>query len=73
MQVLYPFGHGLSYTQFTYSGLRLSADSMRDTENLTVSVDVQNTGNLFGKEVVQLYVAPQTTGVLRPDKELKGF
>ena len=38
-----------------------------------VSVDVQNTGNLFGKEVVQLYVAPQTTGVLRPDKELKGF
>ena len=73
IKVRYPFGHGLSYTDFTYGNMHCSVDSMYDTDTMTVSVDVQNTGSCFGKEVVQLYVASRTTGVIRPEKELKGF
>jgi len=73
MDVLFPFGHGLSYTTFAYSNLRLSADSIQDTDALTVQVDVTNTGSLAGKEVVQLYVGDVESSVFRPVRELKGF
>lgn len=52
MPVAYPFGHGLSYTTFEYSNLRLSQQQIKDTDELTVWVDVKNTGSLPGKEVV---------------------
>ena len=73
MPVLFPFGYGLSYTEFHYSNLRLSAHEIRDTEPLTVSVDVTNVGKVPGKEVVQLYVADRESTVIRPVRELKGF
>ena len=72
LPVLFPFGHGLSYTTFAYSNLRLSADRF-DGGELTVSVDVTNTGSAAGKEAVQFYVRPMTNGKLRPVRELKGF
>lgn len=107
MQTLFPFGHGLSYTEFAYSNLRLecggnaaaqsssakgqrndqcvngdaaggeqSADGtirIKDTDRLTVSIDITNTGSREGKEVVQLYIADEESSVIRPMKELKGF
>ena len=73
MDVLFPFGYGLSYTSFEYSNLALSADSIMDTENLTATVQVKNTGSVAGKEVVQLYVADEESSVFRPVRELKGF
>ena len=73
MEVLFPFGHGLSYTEFAYSNLRLNAHSMRETDTLEVLVDVTNTGKLAGKEVVQLYVEDKESTMPRPVKELKGF
>ncbi len=73
MEVLFPFGHGLSYTDFEYSNLKLSSDKIKDTEEVTVSVDITNTGALAGKEVVQLYVADEESTVIRPEKELRDF
>jgi len=73
MQVRWPFGHGLSYTEFAYGPAQLSADTLGDGERITVSVDVTNTGTRAGKEAVQLYVADRTGTPGRPDKELKGF
>lgn len=73
MDVLFPFGYGLSYTDFAYSNLKLDKKAMKDTEVLTVSVDVTNTGSMAGKEVVQLYVADEESTVIRPVKELRGF
>lgn len=73
MNVLFPFGHGLSYTSFEYSGLKTDKKTMKDTEVLTVSVDITNTGERNGKEIVQLYVADEESTVIRPLKELKGF
>jgi len=75
MDVLFPFGHGLSYTTFGYSNLVLSASSIKDTDTLTVTVDVTNTGSVPGKEIVQLYVgaAYKDSWVIRAEKELKGF
>ena len=73
MPVLFPFGHGLSYTSFTYSNLRLSREKMTDGGSLSVSVDVTNTGDRAGKETVQLYVSDHTGIVQRPLRELKGF
>lgn len=73
MNVLFPFGHGLSYTSFEYSGLKTDKKTMKDTEVLTVSVDITNTGDRSGKEIVQLYVADEESTVIRPLKELKGF
>lgn len=63
--VLYPFGYGLSYTQFRYSDLKIDGD--------TVSFSVENTGKMSGAEVAQLYIAPKTNGTFRPAQELKGF
>lgn len=73
MDVLFPFGHGLSYTTFSYENLCLSEQEIRDTDTLTVRVDVKNTGSREGKEVVQLYVTPAQCDEIRPSKELKGF
>ena len=73
MAVRYPFGHGLSYTTFSYSDLTLSADQIWDTDTLRVSLKVKNTGNMAGKEIVQLYVADHTGCIFRPAKELKNF
>lgn len=71
--VLFPFGFGLSYTQFKYSNLKLSSKNIKDTDTLTVTVDVKNVGKTTGKEIVQLYVSDKTNAALRPEKELKGF
>ena len=73
MPVRYPFGYGLSYTEFSYSNLQLDKSSMKDTDTLTVSVDITNTGKRAGKEIVQLYVADRTGSADRPVRELKNF
>ena len=70
---LYPFGYGLSYTKFDYSNLKLSSDQMDADGSIQVSVDVTNSGDYDGKEVVQLYVRDLVGSVTRPVKELKGF
>ncbi|MFZ0934499.1 MAG: glycoside hydrolase family 3 C-terminal domain-containing protein [Bryobacteraceae bacterium] len=70
---LYPFGYGLSYTKFRYSKLRTSAPQLHAEGEITVSVDVTNTGKRKGDEVVQLYVQHLNSNVERPNKELKGF
>ena len=70
---LYPFGHGLSYTTFTYSNLRTSAETMATNDTMSVRVDVTNSGNRMGDEVVQLYVQHIGSAVERPVKELKGY
>ena len=70
---LYPFGFGLSYTSFTYSNLKISNSSPKRGETITVSVDLTNTGNYHGKEVVQLYINDVVASIARPVKELKGF
>lgn len=73
MPVRYPFGYGLSYTTFEYSDLQLSADKIKDTDTLKVTLKVKNTGDRAGKEIVQLYVADKTGAACRPVKELKNF
>lgn len=70
---LYPFGYGLSYTTFTYANLAVSSKQMAAGGSITVSVEVSNTGNYDGKEVVQLYIRDLVGSVTRPVKELKGF
>ena len=73
MEVLFPFGHGLSYTVFEYTDLWLSSGEITDEETLTATVTVRNTGNRTGKTVVQLYVSDVESTPLRPVRELKGF
>jgi beta-glucosidase len=70
---LFPFGFGLSYTSFAYHNPHLSADAIAPDERLTISVDVTNTGQRPGQEVVQLYVQDVVSSLARPPKELKGF
>lgn len=70
---LYPFGYGLSYTTFTYGDLKLNANSLTPSGELTASVTVTNTGKYDGAEVVQLYIRDLVGSVTRPVKELKGF
>jgi beta-glucosidase len=70
---LFPFGYGLSYTTFSYSNLKVSDGKMTSTGKIIASVDVTNTGNYDGKEVVQLYIRDIVGSVTRPVKELKGF
>ncbi|HEY4618525.1 MAG TPA: glycoside hydrolase family 3 C-terminal domain-containing protein, partial [Flavobacterium sp.] len=69
----FPFGYGLSYTNFTYSDLKLSKNKMKNTETIAVSVNITNTGKYAGDEVVQLYLRDKVGSVVRPVKELKGF
>jgi beta-glucosidase len=70
---LFPFGFGLSYTNFSYSSVSLSRNTMRPTETITASATVTNSGNREGKEVVQLYIRDVVGSSTRPVKELKGF
>ncbi|HJW17807.1 MAG TPA: beta-glucosidase BglX [Flavisolibacter sp.] len=70
---VYPFGYGLSYTNFSYSNITLSKDQMHPSDKITASVTVTNTGTKEGKEVVQLYTRDMVGSVSRPVKELKGF
>ncbi len=70
---LFPFGFGLSYTNFEYSNLKISSDKMNFGGKLKVTVDVTNTGNYDGKETVQLYIRDLVGSVTRPVRELKGF
>jgi beta-glucosidase len=73
IDTLFPFGFGLSYTSFDYSNLRLSKGSLAPDQILEVSLDVTNTGQRHGMEVVQLYVRDPASALARPEKELKGF
>ena len=73
-EVLFPFGHGLSYTTFRFSNMQLSKTKITpDTEDITVTLEVKNTGDVDGEEVVQIYVSPTEKTVFRSDIELKGF
>lgn len=73
IEPLFPFGHGLSYTNFEYSDLKVSSKNTTNKEGLTVSVTVKNTGDVKGKEIVQLYVSDSKSTLQRPEKELKKF
>lgn len=73
LNVAFPFGHGLSYTTFQYSNLKLDKEAMKDTDTLTVTCKVKNTGSMTGKEAVQLYVRDVCSTVRRSVRELKGF
>jgi beta-glucosidase len=73
IEPLFPFGHGLSYTEFGYSNLKLSSTDITDKDQLQVSLTVTNTGKVKGKEVIQLYVADKKSSAQRPVKELKAF
>lgn len=70
---LYPFGHGLSYTTFEYSEIKLSNNKVRESEILKVSSIITNTGEYDGHEVVQLYIRDKVASITRPVKELKDF
>ncbi len=70
---LYPFGYGLSYTQFEYSDVKLSKNSFSKNQKITVSVAVKNIGKVTGKEVVQMYISDLVGSATRPVRELKGF
>lgn len=71
--VLYPFGHGLSYTTFKYSNLLIAPEKLKPDGSVSVSVDVTNTGSREGDEVVQLYISDVLSSVITYEKELKGF
>jgi len=70
---LYPFGYGLSYTTFTYGDIKLSSNTLTKGKTITATVAVTNSGNVGGKEVVQLYIRDLVGSITRPVKELKGF
>jgi beta-glucosidase len=70
---LWAFGHGLSYTTFSFSNFRLDRKDLKFDEELRVSVDIKNSGNREGKEVLQLYIRDEYSSVTRPVKELKAF
>jgi len=70
---LYPFGYGLSYTTFAISAVKLNKTAMKDGQTIEATVDVQNTGDFDGQEVVQLYIQDIYGSITRPVKELKGF
>lgn len=69
----YAFGHGLSYTSFEYANLKISKEKLRENENITISVDIKNTGKYAGEEVVQFYLQDVVSRPVRPVKELKDF
>lgn len=73
IEPLFPFGYGLSYTQFEYSNMSVDKKDVSDNNVIKVSVKVKNTGKVAGKEIVQLYVKDVKSSVQRPEKELKGF
>lgn len=71
--VLFPFGYGLSYTQFEYSNLKLSKKKIKDSDTLKVTYKIKNVGNCDGAEISQVYVSDKESTIFRPSKELKGF
>jgi beta-glucosidase len=71
--VLFPLGHGLSYTTFEYHDLTLSQPEIHASESLAVSLMVKNSGDRDGAEIIQLYVGDNQPGIYRPEKELRGF
>lgn len=73
IEPLFPFGHGLSYTTFEYDNVTVSKDVLSGDGRIRVSVDVTNTGDREGKEIVQLYITDKESTLERPEKELKGF
>jgi beta-glucosidase len=73
IEPLYPFGYGLSYTGFEFSGLKTDKENYAADQTITVSVHVKNTGDVDGKEVVQLYVSDPESSIKKAAKELKGF
>ena len=74
VKVLFPFGHGLSYTTFAYSNIKITPNTLPgDGFVVDVSADIKNTGTREGAEVAQLYVSDKEASVQRPVKELKGF
>ena len=73
IEPLFPFGHGLSYTTFEYSDLKISSKEVKKGQSVTVSLTVKNTGDRSGAEVVQLYLGDDDCSVERPVKELKGY
>jgi beta-glucosidase len=70
---LYPFGYGLSYTKFEYSGVQLSDSTLSENGSISASVTLSNTGERAGEEIVQLYIRDLIGSITRPVKELKGF
>lgn len=70
---LFPFGYGLSYTNFKYSNLRTSKSKFTSSDSITVSIDIENTGNYDGKEIIQLYIRDWVGSITRPVLELKDF
>ena len=73
LETLFPFGHGLTYSRFEYSNLRLDKTSLPDTDTLEVTVDIENAGTRDASEIVQLYVHDLESSVIKPIHELKGF
>lgn len=73
MNVLFPFGHGLSYSKFSYGEMHFSSPEYNEGDELTVTVDVTNISEVDGKEVVQLYVAPPKSDIYKPEQELRAF
>ncbi|PGS32575.1 glycosyl hydrolase [Bacillus cereus] len=73
IEPLFPFGFGLSYTNFEYSNLSIDKKEIKDTDTVSVRVNVKNTGSIAGKEIVQLYIKDVESSMIRPEKELKGF
>ena len=71
--VLFPFGFGLSYTEFKYSNLKLSKKKIKDTDTLTITYKIKNVGKCDGAEISQVYVADKESTIFRPKKELKAF
>ncbi len=72
-EVLFPFGHGLSYTTFEYSDIKVSSEKIKDTDTVEVTFKIKNTGDVDGAEVAEIYVADLESTIFRPKKELRAF
>ncbi|MFA7674042.1 MAG: glycoside hydrolase family 3 C-terminal domain-containing protein [Clostridia bacterium] len=72
-KVAFPFGYGLSYSRFSYTDLKLSAEKIKDTDTLDVTLKVKNIGKMSAKEIVQVYVRPPVSDIFKPVRELKGY
>ena len=70
---MYPFGFGLSYTEYNYSKPRLSSTELEKGKSVTLRFELQNSGDMDGEEIVQLYIRDKVSSVTRPVKELKGY